>query len=184
MSVLVNYHLFTVEQYYKMAEVGILRPSDRVELINGEIIQISPIKSTHASIVDTLAENLIGDLRGKAIIRVQNPLSIDNHSEPEPDLLVAKLQKNKYRSRHPQPKDVLLLIEVSDSTLEKDRKMKLELYAKAKIAEYWIVNIPEKQIEIYRKPSGKKYKEKSIFRKKEIAKCSTIDFKINVKELF
>jgi len=88
MSVLVNYHLFTVEQFYKMAEVGILKPSDRVELINGEIVKMSPIKSPHASIVDILTENLIGDLRGKAIVRVQNPISIDNHSEPEPDLVV------------------------------------------------------------------------------------------------
>jgi len=184
MSVLVNYHLFTVEQYYKMAEVGILQPSDRVELINGEIIQMSPIKSPHASLVDILAENLFGDLRGKAIVRVQNPISIDKYSEPEPDLVVVKLEKNKYRSGHPQPKDVLLLIEVSDSTLEKDRTMKLELYAKAKISEYWIVNISEKQIEVYRKPSGKKYKEKQIFKKNKVVKCSSIDFKINVKELF
>jgi len=81
-------------------------------------------------------------------------------------------------------KEVLLLIEVSDSTLEKDRKIKMELYAKAKIAEYWIINVSDEEIEVYRKPSGKKYKEKEVFKKKEIVKCSTIAFEINTKELF
>ncbi len=112
MAVQTQKKLFTVADYYKMAEVGILEPEDRVELIQGEIIQMSPIKSFHASVVDTLQDILLFFLRGKAIIRTQNPLFIDNFSEPEPDLTIAHFQTHKYRDHHPRPENVHFLIEV------------------------------------------------------------------------
>jgi len=106
MAVQTQKKLFTVDDYYKMAEVGILEPSDRVELIYGEILKMSPIKSFHASVVDNLHDLLLLLLREKAIIRSQNPIHIDNYSEPEPDLAIAHYYNHKYRHQHPRPEDV------------------------------------------------------------------------------
>ena len=116
MTVDLKRQLFTVAEYYKMAEVGIIKSTDRVELINGDIIPMSPIKSTHAGIVDFLVEMLIISLHGKYVIKGQNPLHLSNNSEPEPDIVVAKFRKDRYSSKHPIPKDVFIVIEVSDTT--------------------------------------------------------------------
>ncbi len=183
MAVQVEKQLFTVDDYYKMAESGILKPEDRVELIYGEILKMSPIYSPHASTVNILAELLITTFYKKAIITIQNPLRIDKYSEPEPDLVIAKWRMDRYRLRHPRPKDVFLVIEVSDSTLAKDRVIKLPLYAAASIPEYWIVNIPDKQIEIYRNPKGEAYEEQEIIGMDGIAKCQSISFEVKVNEI-
>ncbi len=114
MSVQVERQLFTVEEYYKMLEVGILKEEDRVELINGEITRISPSKSEHARMVDLITEELIAVLRHKAIIRNQNPIHLNNRSEPEPDIAVVRFQKDRYINEHPSPGDVYLVIEVAD----------------------------------------------------------------------
>jgi hypothetical protein len=148
---------FTVEEYYRMAETGILKPDDRVELIEGEIIQMSPIGRMHAAWVDFLTSLFVTALKGKATVRVQNPVRIGNHSEPEPDLMVLKHKADFYASGHPGPEDVLLLIEVADSSAESDRTGKLRLYALAGIAEVWVVNLEKHQIEVYRKPRGNEY---------------------------
>lgn len=184
MTIPIEKQLFTVEEYYKMAEVGILKPSDRVELINGEIVKMSPIKSQHASIVDILSEILIVALHKKAIIRGQNPIRLGKYSEPEPDVVVAKYQAHKYRSQHPVSEDVLLLIEVADSSIAYDKGLKKTLYAEANIPEYWIVNIPDQQLEIYRHPDNMDYREKLIYKLEETAIASTIKFQLAVKDLF
>ena len=176
--------LFSVDDYHKMVDAGILAPSDRVELIDGEIITMSPINSLHANIVDILSEQLILKLHSKAIIRTQNPITLDDYSEPEPDIAVVKKQAGRYRLQHPQAPEVLLLIEVSDSTLDKDKSIKIPLYANAGIMEYWIVNIPEQQIEIYRQPDGTIYQNKTMFSFQETAICTTLDFEIKVSSLF
>ena len=183
MTVDLKRQLFTVAEYYKMAEVGIIKPTDRVELINGDIIHMSPIKSTHAGIVDFLVEILVVALHGKFVIKGQNPLRLSNISEPEPDIVVAKFKKDRYTSKHPRPKDVFLLIEVSDSTLETDRRVKSPLYAKAGIPEYWIINIPDKQIEVYRNPKEEKYTTKKVYKKSQKVKCESIDFEIKVSDI-
>lgn len=184
MTVHLKRQLFTVAEYYKMAEVGIIKSTDRVELINGDIIPMSPIKSPHAGIVDFLVEMLVITLHGEYVIKGQNPLRLSNTSEPEPDIVVAKFRKDRYASKHPRPKDVFLLIEVSDSTLDKDRKIKLPLYAKAGIPEYWIINIPKKQIEVYREPTDKKYATKKIYKKSQKVKSEAVDFEIKVSDIF
>ncbi len=184
MAVQLKRQLFTVDDYYKMAEVGILKPTDRVELINGEIIQMSPIKSLHASVVDTLSAELNFQLRGKAIIRTQNPIRINQYSEPEPDIGIAKFKKDKYRAYHPTPEDVLLIIEIADTTLMKDRTIKKQLYAEAGIPEYWIVNLKEQEIEVYREPAGKTYSESSTIRPGENITSANIDFELAVDILF
>lgn len=186
MTVHLNRQLFTVKEYYKMAEVGILKPSDKVELLNGEIIQMSPINNYHANIVDEIQDLLSFDLLGKYKIRIQGPIRINRNSEPEPDIYVSikpKL-KNYKKNPHPSAKDVLLLIEVSDSTLQKDRKIKLPIYAQAGIPEYWIVNLVDDQIEVYLKPKEEKYTSKKIYKKGDKIKCSKIDFELSVSDIF
>lgn len=111
--------LFSVPEYHQLANIGILKETDRVELINGEIITMSPINSPHGGMVNRLTRLLFKLLNDKVTITVQNPVTLDDHSEPEPDLVVARFDKNDYEERHPQPSGVLLVIEVSDSTLEK-----------------------------------------------------------------
>lgn len=154
--------LLTVDEYHRMEEVGILKPVDRVELLNGEIIKMSPFKSKHTSHVkrlNALMFKLVGELM---TISVQDPITLNKYSEPEPDLALLKLSKNFYANKHPQAKDVILVVEVSDSTLEMDRTIKLDLYANAGIKEYWIVNLIDHQIEVYKKPVSGTYKLREI----------------------
>ena len=176
--------LFTIEEYHKLAEVGILKPTDRVELLNGEIITMSPIKSSHASITDYVFECLVTQLIGKAIIRSQNPIHLSNHSEPEPDLVIAHYQKQRYRNAHPIASEVYLAIEVSDSTLLKDQTVKKALYAQAEIPEYWIINIPNQTIEVYKNLQNGEYKTSTILENKEIANFEKFDFSLAVEDIF
>jgi len=180
----VQRQLFTISEYYKMAEVGILKPTDKVELINGEIIQMSPIKSPHASAITTVHELLTEQLFKKVTIRTQHPIQIDNHSEPEPDIAVVAYRKDRYRANHPVPKDVLLLIEVADSTLRYDRKIKKKLYAASDIPEYWIINIPDSQIEVFKKPRNGRYTQEVIYKDTESISAQKISFKITVTDIF
>lgn len=154
--------LFSVESYHKMGEVGILASEERVELVNGEIIKVGPIRSDHASMIDLLAEEFIFALRKKAIVRVQNPVHINEYSEPEPDIVIARYQDQRYKLAHPKAEDVFLIIEVADSSLQYDREVKLPLYASAGVPEYWIINITDRQVEVYQKLVNKQYTQHQI----------------------
>lgn len=159
MQVVVDRHTFTVDEYHRMAESGILTQDDRVELINGEIISMSPINSSHASVVDRFNTIFNNRLSGQVIVRIQSTLQIPEHSEPEPDVMLLKYRDDFYADAHPQSDDVYLLVEVADSSLPVDRKIKLPLYAQAQVAEVWIVNLTDQQIEGYRLPSEDHYQE-------------------------
>ncbi len=148
---------FTVEQYYQMAATGILAPDERVELIEGEVIEMAPIGPRHAMCVDRIDEVMREKLGRTVHIRAQNPIRLSNITEPQPDITVAK--RADYSTHHPVGEDVLLAIEVSDSTLEKDRTLKQKAYANANIPEFWIVNLPEDVVEVYRSPAGDGYQE-------------------------
>ena len=138
----IELYRWTVEDYHRLAEAGILDENSRVELLNGQIVQMSPVGDFHAACVELLDE-FFRDIFGKSVnIRVQNPVSIELFSEPEPDLAVLKRKNNFYADGHPGPEDILLLVEVADSTLAIDRQIKKKLYATAGIKEYCIVNIP------------------------------------------
>lgn len=183
MSVQFSRHLFSVADYCKLAEIGLLKPSDRVELINGEIIEMSPIKSRHASIVDQLFEEFVFQLRSKATIRSQNPIRLNDYSEPEPDLVVVQYRKDKYRYHHPTPAEVLLLVEVADTSLAYDQQIKLSLYAEAGIPEYWIINLNENQLEIYSFPEGSSYQKKEIHAKMDSIHHETLRFKLDLGKI-
>lgn len=176
--------LFTVEDYHKMADIGILARGHRFELIKGEIIKMTPIKSAHAGIVTFLLEYLIIELHKKNTIIGQNPVLFNQYSEPEPDIVVATYRKDNYRSGHPTPSDASLIIEVADSSLEYDRSTKKELYAESGIPEYWIVNIPDRQLEIFRQPEGSDYNEKEVLLPGDKAACVSVRFSMEVKDLF
>jgi len=150
--------LFTVKEYYQMFESGLFA-NERVELIRGEIIKMSPIGRRHAACVDRCNYTFAHKLGTKVIIRIQNPVALDNTSEPEPDVMVLSYKEDFYRSGHPQPADVLLLIEVADSTVDSDRQLKIPLYAEDGIVEVWLVDINNASVEVYRQPTATGYQE-------------------------
>ena len=150
-------HRLDVDAYYKMAVAGILTHSDRVELIDGEIIDMAAIGSPHAAITNRLNRLLVPAVEGLTLVSVQSPLRLDAHNEPEPDLMLLRPRPDDYRARHPGAADVLLLVEVSESSLAYDRTAKLALYAKFAVAEVWIVDVSGAAIEIYREPAGDAY---------------------------
>ncbi len=148
-----------ISQYHQMNEVGILSENDKVELINGEIIEMSPIGRRHAACVDRINRLFSNILGIKVIVRVQNPIILNNLSEPEPDIALLQPRADFYESGHPQPKDIFLLIEVADSSLEYDRDVKIPLYASSGITEVWLVDIYEQVIIVYRYPSENGYSD-------------------------
>ena len=161
---------FTTEEYHQMGEAGILSEEKRVELINGEIVEMSPSKSPHAGVVKILGKILNKRLQEQYIISVQDPVKIEPYSEPEPGLAILLHREDFYWKSHPTPKEVLLVIEVADSSLDKDRLVKLPLYAEAGIPEVWIVNLQDKQLEVYKEPRDGKYLESIIYHKAEAVK--------------
>jgi Uma2 family endonuclease len=134
-------HRLTVDDYYRMAEVGILAPDLRVELIEGEIIDMAPPGSLHAAAVDRLTRMLVRAVGDAAIVRVQNPVRLGPHSEPQPDLALLRPRDDFYAAHHPQPADVLLVVEIADSSLRFDRDTKMRLYAQHGIPEAWLVDL-------------------------------------------
>src|SRR5208282_1431106 len=134
-------HRFSVKEYYRMAETGVLRPDARVELLDGEIIDMSPIGPFHGGVTNFLITFFADVARGRWITTAQNPVRLGDLSEPQPDLMLLRPTPDFYRSRHAQPEDVFLLVEISDSSLERDQEEKLPVYARAGIAEVWIVDL-------------------------------------------
>ncbi len=149
--------LFTVCDYYAMADAGIFTEDDRVELLDGQVIAMAPIGSRHAGCLNTLNRLLITQVGLRAVVGVQNPVRLDGGSEPHPDVTLLRPRADSYSSSHPGPGDVLLLIEVADMTVDDDRYDKLPVYARAGIPEYWIVNLPDECVEVYTEPSGDGY---------------------------
>lgn len=150
--------LITVQTYHRIIEAGILGPQDRVELIEGEIIKMASIGRRHAVTVKKINRIFSRILGERAVVGIQDPLEMENHSEPEPDFILLRNPMDIYEERKPIPADVLLILEVSDSSLVFDRKEKGHLYAKANIQEYWIANLEEDIIEVYREPDGQHFK--------------------------
>ena len=150
---------FTVEEYHRLAEVGVLHENDRVELLNGVIVDMMPIGPFHGSSVKRLNHVFEKANAGRWVTSTQDPIRIGDHNEPEPDLALLHPREDFYLEKHPVPADVFLLIEVSDSTLLIDREDKLPIYATAGIVEVWIVNLPERLVEVYSSPKNGKYTE-------------------------
>ena len=150
---------FTTAEYYRMVAAGILGEDDRVELVDGRVVQMTPIGPRHAGCVKETTRLLYRVLGDTVIIGVQDPLTLGEGFEPQPDVTVLRRQPEGYRRSHPGPDDVLLLIEVSDASLEYDRGTKVPLYARAGIAEVWLVDLDGARIEVYRNPAPDGYRD-------------------------
>jgi Uma2 family endonuclease len=162
--------LFTVDDYYRMAEAGILGPEDRVELIDGEIIEMSPIGTRHAGCVNAAIAAFSAVLQRRVTVSVQNPLRLSNYIEPEPDLVLLKPRKDSYRGKRVEGEDVLLVLDVADTTLRYDRDVKLPLYAAADIPEVWIEDLQHDLLLVYRDPQKSTYRTSlSLKRDKSVA---------------
>jgi len=151
--------LFTVDQFHRMAAAAIFGEHDRIELLSGEIVEMTPIGSRHAACVSRLIHLLGPHLGEGAILRIQDPVRLDDYSEPQPDLAVVKSRADFYRDAHPGAADVLLVIEVADTSAEIDRTVKVPLYARAGVREVWIIDLNANQIDVYRRPSSGSYLE-------------------------
>ncbi len=156
---------FTLAEYHRMGEVGILSEDDRVELIEGEIVEMTPINSHHAGFINRLVGIFAKNAINQAIVSVQNPVHLSEDSEPQPDLALLKPRADFYVASHPTPRDILLIIEVADTSLIYDRETKLPLYAKSGVLEVWILNIEEESLEIYRSPSKEGYEKSEVIQR-------------------
>jgi Uma2 family endonuclease len=132
---------FTVDEYERMGEIGVFGEDDRLELIEGEILAMSPPKSPHASAVSRANHAFVTACGSRAIVRIQDPIRLNRFTQPQPDVVLVRPRIDFYRSAHPQPADILLVMEISDTTLRYDRRVKMPLYARNGIVEYWLVNL-------------------------------------------
>lgn len=168
-----------------MGETGVLKEGARVELLNGEIIDMSPIGKDHSGVVNLLAAWLHAKGQGKVVVSTQNPILLDDHSEPEPDLAVLRFRADYYRKSLARPEDVTLLIEVADSSLYTDRQVKIPLYAAAGIAEVWIVDLNANSLELFRDPVGGQFRQSQILKRPAVVAPKTLpSFVLKLDDLF
>ena len=168
---------FTVDEYHRMGEAGVLHEDDRVELLDGQIVQMSPIGVRHAACVNRLTALSVGQAGNQATVSIQNPVILGDYEEPQPDVVVLRYRADGYQTGHPRPSDTLLVVEVADTTVASDRLIKIPLYARAGIPEAWLVNLPGDEIEIYQQPTGGRYARVRTARRGETLtplECSAI----------
>lgn len=149
--------LWTIDEYYRMAEVGIIAPDERVELIDGEVISMASKKPPHVLVSELASEALRRLLGDVAYIRTQDPVHLSDRSEPEPDIAVVVPPLRRYFDHHPYAEEIFLIIEVADATLEFDLKRKVGVYARSQIQDYWVVDVNQNQIHIFREPVAGMY---------------------------
>ncbi len=184
MSLPLARYRFSVDDYYRLAQAGILGEDDRVELIEGEIVMMTPIGSRHATCVSDTTHLLVGILGNRAIVRVQLPVRLDDHSEPEPDVCVARPRADRYADGHPGPADVLLLIEISDSSLAYDRDVKIPLYYRNGVDSVWIIDLARNLVQAYSGASSDGYLERRTLRAGDRIAIPGMDVVIDVAQLF
>ena len=155
-------HRISAEDYHRMAEIGVLAPDARVELIEGEIIDMAPIGKDHTSVVDQLTRLFVRAVGDDAIVRVQGSVRLSDFSEPEPDLVLLRPRADFYRGRYANGDDTLLVIEVSDSTLRYDRDFKVPFYARHRVPEVWIFDLQHEQLFVYGGLRGQKYERSEV----------------------
>lgn len=152
-------HRFTVTEYEKMAEAGILRQDQRIELIEGEIVDMSPIGKGHMARVDRLNELFMRGVLGRAIVRIQGSVRLGEHLEPQPDLVLLRYRADFYADVDAGSEDVLLIVEVADTSLPYDRDVKAPLYARAGVPEFWLLDLNGESVRVHRQPRPQGYRE-------------------------
>ena len=163
MSIDVGKRRFTADEYQRMGEAGIFSEEDRIELIDGEILTMSPIGAPHAGAVNRAARALAQASGSRAIVAVQNPIRLNAFSEPQPDLVLLRPRHDFYSSSHPRPTDILLVIEIADATLRYDRDLKAPLYARNGIVEYWLVDLVGDVVTCYSRPEDGEYLDATMY---------------------
>lgn len=174
---------FTTEEYHMLGDAGVIKPDERVELINGEIIEMSPVNAPHIACVNRLNMLFASKLSGQAIVSIQNPVVLDNYNEPQPDLVLFRHQDDFYAENKATSKDVILVIEVADTTLGYDRNVKSDLYAEAGISEFWIVNIQKNEIEKYTQPEDGRFQRLVTMKKEDTIHVEALDFSVVVSNI-
>jgi Uma2 family endonuclease len=184
MSVQFQTHHFNVDEYHRMVEVGLLSEDSRVELIEGEIVELSPIGSTHGGTVKRSSAFLNRTLSDAVIVSVQDPIRLSDYSEPQPDIALLKPRKDFYSKSHPTAEDVLVVIEVADTSLNYDRNVKLPLYARAGTPEAWLMVLAKDVIEVHSQPKNGKYqKVQRLKRGKALTSPTLRKFTCRVEDL-
>jgi Uma2 family endonuclease len=168
MSANITRKLFTFDDCLRMSETGILSPTERVELIGGEILLMSPIGPRHAAAVDATTERMIELAARRAIVRGQTTVVLDRFAAPQPDIAVLRRRDDFYASKHPGAADILLIVEIADSSLEYDTSVKLGLYAILGIPEYWVADLQKNRLLVYSHPKGDSYQEMRELRRGEV----------------
>jgi Uma2 family endonuclease len=153
---------WTVPEYHRMAETGVLDPDERTELIAGQILLMAAKGTPHVVALGLLAERLRNCSGDRALVRTQDPIQLDDYSEPEPDLAMVRGQVLDYLEHHPQPPDVFLVVEVADTTLRRDCEVKDKVYARAGIADYWVLAVSDRQLHVFREPTATGYASHQI----------------------
>jgi len=163
----VGRRLFTTAEYHRMAEAGVLNEDDRLELIDGEILEMSPIGPRHAACVMRLTRVFSQKLGEQAIVSTQNPIQLSERSEPQPDLALLRPRTDFYASAHPTAGEVLLLVEVAETSVEYDRQVKVPLYARSGIPEVWLADLNQQRIVVHRDPTPAGFATVRVVRREE-----------------
>lgn len=178
-------HMWTVDDYHRMIATQILIAENKVELLEGQIIEMSPQLPPHSATTQVASDYLRELLAGKATIRVQLPVTVRPNSEPEPDIAVVRINPQRYVNSHPIPDDIFLLVEVADSTLSKDRNQKSRTYAKAKIPEYWVLDVISQQVYVFREPGKDGYGQESVLDvDTTLSLVAFPEIEVEIKQLF
>lgn len=175
---------FTVDEFYKMFELGIIKDYEHAEIIDGELIKKMSIGDLHAAVVNFLTKFFVKNVSDEILVSVQNPVRLSDYHEPEPDLALSDLTKYDGK-RHPRPAEVLLIVEVSDSTLDYDRNRKMPIYAEAEIPEVWLVNLQNQTVEIHTQPREATYSLIRVLRRGDCLRSETVpNLSLEVDKIF
>ncbi len=180
----VDLRRLTVKEYYRMGKIGILDPSESIELIDGQIIK-KPMKGTsHEAAITRIGRILANRLAEKALIRYQSPIHLNEYSEPEPGIAIVKIDALDYEEHHPNSHEIYLLIEVADSSIERDTNFKAKVYAQAEITDYWVLDLTNRQLYVFRQPFQGEYQQQVILSyENEVSILAFEDVKIEVKQM-
>lgn len=184
MAVQLQRRTFTVDEYHQMIEAGVLTEDDRVELLEGEIVKMTALGSPHAGCVDRLNRLFNRRVGDEAIVRIQSPIQLNEISEPEPDVALLRPRPDFYAESHPKPEEVLLVVEVAESSVEHDRDTKIPAYGRAGIEEAWLVDLVDEVIEVYTDPSPQGYRNmRRLWRGDHFAPQAFLDVELTVDAL-
>jgi Uma2 family endonuclease len=176
-------HRITVDEYLRMAELGLLASDARVELIEGVIVDMAPIGTAHMTDVDLLGERFVLAVHGKAIVRIQGPVQLSDDTLPQPDVALLRFRKDRYRQKHPGPSDILLVIEVAGSSVDYDFGRKLELYARYGVQEVWVLNVQTDTLHFFRSRTDAGYREETSTTKPGVLALPSLGLTVDLSGL-